>query len=56
MYNLLSLAATPHEGQSLAMLTARALSAEHKPIDKLRFPLRAVGEPHSKPVQRAAYQ
>ena len=37
-YNLLSLAATPHEGQSLASLTARALSAEHKQIDKLRFP------------------
>ena len=38
MYNLLSLAVAPHEGQSLASLTARALSAEHKPIDKLRFP------------------
>ncbi len=28
----------PHEGQSLATLTARALSAESKPFDKLRFP------------------
>ena len=36
-YNLLSLAATPDEVQSLASLTARALSAEHKPTDKWEF-------------------